>query len=140
MPLFPSSFAAPLVAAVLLLSSPALAASGHWQAQADGVNRALSAAEASFAKGEIDTAKRAVTTAYFQDFEDSKMEAAIRKHVSAKRATEIEKLFAALRKAMTAGDAAQVTAAAAELRGAISGEAQRLDAAQVPAEVFEVNQ
>lgn len=130
-----------LVAALSPLGfTPARAETGHWQAQADGVNQALAAAEAAFAKGDVDGAKRSVTEAYFHNFEDSKLEAAIRRFVSAKRAAEIEKHFATLRKAMTAGDAAQVKAVAQSLREAVAVEAKGLDAAKVAPGVFEVNQ
>jgi high-affinity iron transporter len=127
------------VLAGLLLTAPAQAEGGHWQTQAEGINRAVTAAETTFAKGDVENGKRAVTAAYFQDFEDSKMEAAIRKHISAKRASELEKQFSNLRKAMGAGDAPQVKAIAAELRGAIAADARALDDAKVPAEVYEVN-
>lgn len=130
-----------LIAAALSLGTlPAMAEPAHWQAQADSVNKAVDAAEAAFAKGDVDGAKRAVTEAYFHNFEDSKLESAIRKYVSAKRAAEIEKYFATMRKAMTANDAAQVKAVAQSLREAIAAEAKGLDAAKVAPGVFEVNQ
>lgn len=130
-----------LVAAALSLTAlPALAATGHWQTQADSVAHAVDAAEAAFAKGDLDTAKRLVTEAYFINFEDSKLESAIRKYVSAKRAAEIEKSFATLRKAITAKDAAQVKAVAQSLRNDIATEAKGLDEAKVAPGVFEVNQ
>lgn len=133
--------AAWLLAATLSLAGlPAQAQTAHWQAQADSVVQAMNAAESAFAKGDVDGAKRAVTEAYFHNFEDSKLEAAIRKYVSAKRAAEIEKSFATLRKAMTANDAAQVKAIAQSLRDAIASEAKALDAAKVAPGVFEVNQ
>jgi predicted lipid-binding transport protein (Tim44 family) len=128
-----------LAVAAALSPLAARAETGHWQAQADSVNQAVSAAEAAFAKGDSETGKRAVTEAYFRNFEDSKLEAAIRKYVSAKRAAEIEKSFATLRKAMGAGDAAQVKAVAQSLREAIAAEAKSLDAAKVAPGVFEVN-
>ncbi|MCR6628803.1 MAG: hypothetical protein NVV74_01385 [Magnetospirillum sp.] len=130
-----------LIAALLsLTAAPALADSSHWQAQADSVNKAVMAAEAAFGKGDLEGAKRAVTEAYFHNFEDSKLESAIRKHVSAKRAAEIERYFASMRKAMTANDATQVASISKTLREAISAEAKGLDAANVAPGVFEVNQ
>lgn len=129
-----------LIAAALTLTAlPALAA-GHWQTQADNVVKAMDAAEAAFAKGDVDGAKRTVTEAYFQVFEDSKLEAAIRRYVGAKRAAEIEKYFATIRKAMGANDAAQVKAVAKDLREAVAAEAAKLDEAKVAPGVFEVNQ
>lgn len=136
-----STLAAWLVAATLSLGAlPALADTAYWQTQAESVNQAVNAAEAAFAKGDVDGAKRAVTEAYFHNFEDSKLEAAIRRFVSAKRAAEIEKYFATIRKAMTANDAAGVKAVAQSLREAMLVEAKGLDAAKVAPGVFEVNQ
>lgn len=129
-----------IAAALSLGATAALADSGHWQAQADGVAQAMDAAEAAFAKGDVDGAKRSVTEAYFRNFEDSKLEAAIRKYVGSKRAAEIEKSFATLRKAMAAKDAGQVKAVAQSLRADIATEARKLDEARVAPNVFEVNQ
>lgn len=130
-----------LVAAALCLTTlPALAAAGHWQTQAEGVARAMDGAEEAFAKGDLDTAKRLVTDAYFHAFEDSKLEAAIRRFSGAKRAAEIEKSFATLRKAITAKDAAAVKATAQSIREASIAEAKSLDDAKVAPGVFEVNQ
>ncbi|MGE5478020.1 MAG: hypothetical protein ACM3Q1_15290 [Bacteroidales bacterium] len=130
-----------LVTATLSLTAlPALAAAGHWQTQADNVAQAVDAAEAAFAKGDPETAKRLVSEAYFSSFEDSKLEAAIRKHVGAKRAAEIEKSFANLRKAIAAKDGAKVKAIAQGLRTDIAAEAKTLDEAKVAPGVFEVNQ
>lgn len=128
--------------AVLLVTAalPALANDGHWMTQAQGVAKVVDAAEANFAKGDVAGGKRALTEAYFQNFEDTKLEAAIRKYVSAKRATEIERHFAAMRKAMTANDAAQVKSSGQAIREAITAEAKGLDAAKIAPGVFEVNQ
>jgi len=125
---------------VLTVSPPAAAADGHWAAQADAVVKAVGEAEASFAKGDVDGAKRVLTDAYFHHFEDTKLEAAIRRFVSAKRAAEIEKSFATLRKAMAANDPGQVKAVAQSIRDAVVAEAKGLDAAKVAPGVFEVNQ
>lgn len=129
-----------LAAALSLTTLPALAATGHWQTQAEGVARAVDAAEAAFAKGDADAAKRSVTEAYFHSFEDSKLEAAIRKHLGAKHAAEVEKSFATLRKAITANDAGQVKAVAQSLREAVAADAAKLDEAKVHPDVYEVNQ
>ncbi|HLO76250.1 MAG TPA: hypothetical protein VK196_07325 [Magnetospirillum sp.] len=141
MPLSRTSVSAWLIGFALSLGAPpAWAQSGHWQTQADGVNKAVEAAEASFAKGDSEGAKRAVTEAYFRNFEDSKLEAAIRKYVSAKRAAEIEKQFSTMRKAIAANDAGTVKSISHSLRDAIATEARRLDEAKVAPGVFEVNQ
>lgn len=133
-------FRAALVLLLVATGAPVGAAENHWMAQAIGVSQAVDKAEASFAKGDVDGGKRALTEAYFQNFEDTKLEAAIRRHVSAKRASEIERQFAAMRKAMTANDAAAVKAAGQSIRDAVIAEAKELDAAKVAPGVFEVNQ
>lgn len=135
----------PMIAGFLfaaLLSFPALPAmaAGHWQNQAESVIHGLDAAEAAFSGGDIEGAKRLVTETYFKTFEDSKLEAAIRKQIGAKRASEIEKSFSTLRKAVTAKDAAQVKAVAQSLRTAVTTDAGKLDEAKVSPDVFEVNQ
>ncbi len=141
MPLRRFLFALTLLAAPLLAAAPdALAESGHWQTTAESVGKAVSAAETVFAQGDVDAAKRAVTEAYFGHFETSKLEGAIRKHIGAKRAAEVEKMFATMRKAMTAGDAAQVKTVAQGLRDAMLVDAKVLDAAKVSPDVYEVNQ
>lgn len=136
-----SLFALALISAPLLAASPAaLADGGHWQTKAEDVGKAVTAAEAVFAKGDLDAAKRAVTEAYFGHFEDTKLEGAIRKHIGAKRAADVERMFATMRKAMTAGDAAQVKAVAQGLRDAMTTDAKILDDAKVSPDVYEVNQ
>jgi len=127
-------------ALLVTVSPPAGAADGHWTTQAQAVAKAIDASEASFAKGDVDGAKRVLTDAYFHHFEDTKLEAAIRRFVGAKRAAEIEKSFATLRKAMNAGDGAQVKAVAQSIRDAVATEGKALDAAKVAPGVFEVNQ
>lgn len=129
-----------LLAASLWLVPAAAATGTHWQTQAERVAQAMTRAEEIFAQGDAAAAKRAVTEAYFHVFEDTKLEAAIRRYVSAKRAAEIEKHFATIRKAMGAGDSATVKAVAQELRDAVAAEAKAMDAADVAPGVFEVNQ
>lgn len=129
-----------IVASLWLTPASALAASTHWQAQADRVAQAVTHAEQVFAKGDVAGGKRAVTEAYFHVFEDTKLESAIRRFVSAKRAAEIERHFATIRKAMGAGNAGEVTSVAQQLREAVDAEAKALDAAEIAPGVFEVNQ
>lgn len=131
-----------LIAAPLLLTAPlsARADGGHWQNKAEDVGKAVTAAETTFLKGDVDGAKRAVTEAYFGHFEETKLEGAMRKHIGAKRAAEVEKMFATLRKAMGANDTAQVKAVAQGLRDAMKADAKILDDAKVSPDVYEVNQ
>lgn len=141
MPLRRFLFALALIAAPLLASPmTAKADGGHWQAKAEDVGKAVTAAETIYLKGDLDGAKRAVTEAYFGHFEETKLEGAMRKHIGAKRAAEVERMFATLRKAMTANDSAQVKAVAQGLRDAMTADAKILDAAKVSPDVYEVNQ
>ncbi len=132
-----------LVAVMLLWAAgamPARAAEAYWHGVAGGVSATLAEAEAASARGEVDAAKRAINEAYFRRFEDAKLEAAIRKEISAKRAAQIERLFADMRKAVTAGDQAAVAKFAAEIRQSLTADAKTLDAAKVSPDVFAVNQ
>jgi high-affinity iron transporter len=129
------------LASMLLALPPASAGEeGYWVGHAGAVAKAVTEAEAHFAKGDLDGAKRLLTEAYFQHFEDTKLEAAIRRNIGAKRAAQIEKFFPTIRKAMTAGDAAQVKEMAQQLREAVAADAKTLDAEKVAPGVFEVNQ
>lgn len=132
-----------LVAALLLWMAglmPADAAEAYWQGVAGGVSATLAEAEAASARGEVDAAKRAINEAYFRRFEDAKLEAAIRKEVSAKRAAQIERMFADMRKAVTAGDQGAAAKFATEIRQALTADAKALDAAKISPDVFAVNQ
>lgn len=120
---------------------PATAATdNYWATQAEDVAKSVDTAVETFTKGDAAAAKRGLTEAYFHHFEDSKLEAAIRRFISAKRAAEIEKMFSTMRKAMTANNAAEVKQLAAAMREAITAEAKTLDAEKVTPGVFEVNQ
>jgi hypothetical protein len=127
-------------AALMLYVLPAMAAEGHWQSIAAQVAATVGEVEAAFARGDGDGAKRLINEAYFSRFEDSRLEIAIRKEISGKRAGEIERLFADLRKAVTAKDAAQVKRIAAQVRDALIADAKSLDDAKVSPELFKVNQ
>lgn len=131
-----------LTTACLLASAmamPAFAADSHWMTKAEDVNQAITVAETAYSKGDIDSGKRALTEAYFRHYEDSKLETAVRAHISAKRAAEVEKQFALIRKAMTAKDSAQVANLSKALREAMITDAKSLDNDKVPPDVLEVN-
>lgn len=133
-------FAVPLaVIGFAVLTLPALAGT-YWQEVGTRVGRAVDSAAAAAARGDKETAKRTLSAAYFVDFEDSKLEAAIRRQIGAKRAAEIEKMFADLRKAIVAGDNAAVAGLTARLRDWVAADAKILDAANVSPQVYEVNQ
>jgi len=64
MPLRRFLLALALIAAPLLPAPmPAQADGGHWQTKAEDVGKAVTAAETTFLKGDVDGAKRAVTEA-----------------------------------------------------------------------------
>jgi predicted ATPase len=129
-----------------LAAGPTLAApaetnpGNHWKIQAEDVAQSLTTAEDIFAKGDVAAAKRSLTESYFHHFEDSKLEAAIRRFIGAKRATEIEKMFSDMRKAMTANNADEVKRLGKAMRDAVAVDAKTLDAEKVAPGVFEVNQ
>jgi high-affinity iron transporter len=123
----------------LAWAAPALAGE-YWQGVARTVSAGVEQAEASFAKGDGDGAKRLINDTYFQKYEESRLEGAVRKEISAKRAAEVEKMFADLRKAVTAKDATGVKSTAAGLKAALAADAKTLDAANVSPDVYQVNQ
>ena len=113
----------------------------HWQQVASQINSSITQAEQHYAAGKVRDARSAVVQAYFKRFEDSKMEAAMRMELGAKHTWQVEKSFGHLRKAIKTGAAAkEITALAEEIRGTITADAQKLDAAGISAQVFEVNQ
>lgn len=133
-----------IISTVLLVltmaAAPAGAAEGHWQGVADKVIAAVGEVEARFAAGDDAGARKALTAAYFGNFEDSKMEAAIRKEMGQSRAVEVEGMFGGIRKAIKAQDKTAVQSIAEELRQALRTDGAALDAAKIPPEVFAVNQ
>ncbi len=127
------------VVAALSLGT-AQAADGHWQGVATTVAGAIDGVVAHFEAGDDKSARAALTEAYFGRFEDSKMEAAVRKEIGKDRAVEVEGMFSDIRKAMKAGDGAEVRRIASQLKAALKTDGQALDAAKVSADVYEVNQ
>ncbi|BAO43756.1 hypothetical protein [Thiolapillus brandeum] len=128
---------------ILLLASFLVHAenSGYWQQVASRINASISEAEAQYAAGDARAARAAVVNAYFSQFEDSKMEAAMRMELGSKHTWQVEKSFGRLRKAIKKGaPKKEVTAIAEEIRTAIGSDAKKLDAAGISAQVFEVNQ
>ena len=122
-----------LVFAILLMAapSPSLAEQprdGEWGAVAAEVEGALDEAAGYYRGGDAGRAKRMVTAAYFDLFEESGMEQAVSLHISDRRKSELEGLFGALRSAMTAGDeVALVQAKVTGLAEALKEAAGELD-------------
>lgn len=129
-----------LFALALLIASPALAAGDHWTRLADGIVADIARVEQLALAGQADEAKKALTQAYFGQFESGKMEAALRKEVGSKHAFEREKLFGDLRKAINKGAPDEVKALAGALKSGLKADGQALDKAGVSPDVFQVNQ
>lgn len=128
-----------LVATALSVGT-AQAAEAYWQGVAQTVAAAVDDVVARFEAGDEKAARTALTEAYFGQFEDSKMEAAVRQQIGKERAVEVEGMFGDIRKAIKAGDGAEVKRIAGQLRGALQTDGQALDAAKIPADVYVVNQ
>lgn len=133
------SFAALLLIGFLSVSF-AHAAETYWQTVAARVATKIDSVHERFRAGDGRAARQALTEAYFAEFEDSKMEAAIRKELGIDRARQLEGAFGTLRKAVKSNDGGAVNRLAAELKAALASDGKRLDAAGVPPEVFAVNQ
>ncbi len=93
-----------VLSAVLLFSitGAVLASQNNWAHIADEIEKALHSALKSYEDGKGSDAMEKVADAYFGIFEGEKanMEIAVRKFISLKKATELEKGFGDLRKAM----------------------------------------
>ncbi|WP_456447275.1 hypothetical protein [Thiolapillus sp.] len=115
--------------------------SSHWQQIARQIGDSITQAEQHYAAGKVKDARSAVVKAYFSQFEDSKMEAAMRMELGAKHTWQVEKSFGRLRNAIKNGASTKETASIAEeIRTNIAIDAKKLDAAGISPQVFEVNQ
>ncbi len=126
---------------VAFTSNTALASENYWSGIGKNIAGHIDTAQALYDSGDAKAAKRAVIQAYFGEFEDKKMEAAMRMELGAKHTYQVERLFGDLRKAITKGaDQATIATVATAIRNAIERDAIALDAAGIPPEVFRVNQ
>ncbi len=99
--------------------------SAHWQSIARQINASITQAEQLYAAGKVKEARSAVVQAYFSQFEDSKMEAAMRMELGAKHTWQVEKSFGRLRKAIKKGASREeVAALAEEIRANITADAK----------------
>lgn len=113
----------------------------HWPEVAERINVQIDRAEQAYASGDTKTARSAVISAYFGEFEDSKMEAALRIEIGAKPTWRLEQQFGQLRKAIKNGVSQEkIAAITTAIRNSMRKSAARLDKAGIPPEVFEVNQ
>lgn len=80
------------------------AASGGWTKVAGEIEKTLEEAVRDYQEGEVSQAMEKVADAYFGIFEGEKanMEIAIRRYLSLKKATDLEKGFGDLRKGISA--------------------------------------
>lgn len=93
-----------IVVLALFNPIPAYAASGGWTKVAGEIERALNEAMKDYRDGKVNQAVEKVADAYFGIFEGEKanMEIAVRRYLSLKKATDLEKGFGDLRKGMSA--------------------------------------
>ena len=121
-----------ILLAILLFSitGTVLAGQNNWAHIADEIEKALHSALKSYEDGKASDAMEKVADAYFGVFEGDKanMEIAVRRFISLKKATELEKGFSDLRKAMF--DKVPLTGIkrqATELIRAVKEAAEKLD-------------
>ena len=117
---------------------PVTTETGHWANVAIAIkidiNESLTLAQA----GETKLAMRKMGQAYFQQFEGSKMETALRVQISPKHMLKVEKLFGNLRKSIKAEAEAHVLKQqAAAIIQAVTRDAKILDSAGIQAELLE---
>jgi high-affinity iron transporter len=106
-----------------------------WFRVAAEVSETLDRAAAAYADGAPARSAELVSEAYFGLFEESGLEVAIRRYVSARRARELERMFANIRQAITARAApGEVRRQVAALRKAIEGEAREIQRQGVTSE------
>jgi len=117
------------------------AANDHWQQIAKRIDTQIGVALEHYRQGDAAAARSTVVRAYFSDFEDSRMEAAMRREIGAKPTWKVERMFGRMRKAIKqqAGQD-EVAAIGSEIRAAVKRDARVLDQAGISPEVFEVNQ
>lgn len=116
-----------LLAITLALARPAFAQPTKWQEVVSKIEPTLQQMLTSYKAKDLDKAKDLHTESYFGMFEESGMETAIRKNISAKRASEVEALFGEVRKLMLAGaTVAKVEEAAKNLLEALKKDAKYL--------------
>jgi hypothetical protein len=114
---------------------------GYWHQIADHINSQVTQAVEHYRQGDTVAARSAVVRAYFAEFEDTRMEAAMRREIGAKQTWELEQMFGRLRKAIKQRqDVSLVAAVADEIRTAVDSGAIMLDQTGISPEVFEVNQ
>ena len=94
-----------LAMTLILTLSPSMSypSETNWVSGADEVGNTLKEGQALYEAGNMQGAKGKVTDAYFEVFEGKGMETAVRRFISLRKATELEKGFADIRKAIHGG-------------------------------------
>jgi len=127
-----------LVFGVAISTAPVRAADDFsWHSIADAIalklNEAVVAHRADDAKG----AKRALTRAYFGVFESQKMEAALRKTMGQTHAFKVERMFTGLRSQIGNQSHDAFADAVQDLVAQLHDDADKLDTAGIPKEVYD---
>jgi hypothetical protein len=110
---------------VLLFPLLAAASEAHWATVAGTIVKTLDDAEAKAAKGQADEAREAIEAAYFDIFEESRMEVVERQHLGMDRVTAVEDLFHQAEDATN--DPKALAKPLAALRKAVKADAAKLD-------------
>ena len=110
---------------VLLFPLPAAASEAHWAGVAGTIIKTLDEAEAKAAKGQAEEAREAIEGAYFDIFEESRMEVVERLHLGMERVTAVEDLFHQAQDATN--DPKALFKPLAALRKALKSDAAKLD-------------
>ena len=110
----------------------------YWLNVANTIRQQVNESLALANKGETKLATRKIGQAYFQQFEGSKMEVALRVQISPKHMLKVEKLFGDLRKSIKAeAKSAVLTQQAEAIIHAVTRDAKVLDAAGIQAELLQ---
>ncbi len=121
---------------------PTVHANGqYWSHLATDINQLIQQATTQYIEGNSKEAKRTIVKAYFGIFEGKKMEAAMRMELGAKYTYLVEKKFSMMRKLITKKvNKDEIIALAKDIQTTMEKDAIKLDAANIPAEVFKVNE
>ncbi|MBI2954126.1 MAG: FTR1 family iron permease [Chloroflexi bacterium] len=108
------SFLALLLVAVSCVPAPASGGASRWDRPVSGIEDALNRAAAAYEKGDREAATQLAKDAYFEVFESSGMETAIRLNISSRRAFDVEQGFTRVRQLL------RMEASPAEVRQGVS--------------------
>jgi len=122
-------------------SSGLFAAEQYWAEQGKVIIGLIDMAQEQYQKGDKKQARRTIIQAYFTEFEDRKVEAAMRMELGAKYTYLVEKRFGTIRKLIgKEAPIEEVQKLSVELKQIILEDMSKLDKAGIPPEVFKVNE